>query len=165
MTPETIIKAAAEDGVHLFLAVKAAGKPSAMDRWRPVIKEKKAEILAALAQGAGTAVDANGVNDGVSYCWWQLRYAASAPMEIAYCPPASYAEVMAGEPRAVSATPFEPNRQHTDSPLSDSQEALILQWLAEIGEIDADTISDLLNQCRTDADARQYFLRLAEKAK
>lgn len=167
MTPDAIIQATANDGLYLGRSpsgtIKAAGNGAAMDRWLPVIKEKKAEVLAVLAQGAGTAVGGNGVNGGVSYCWWQLRYADSAPREIAYCPPASHAEVMASEPDAVSVMPYKPHRRRTDSPFSNAHETLILQWLEEIGESDTDTIKDLLKRCRTDADAREYFLSFAER--
>jgi len=41
------------------------------------------------------------------------------------------------------------------------QERAICAWLELIGETDAATMADVLDQCRRDADARDYFTGLA----
>ncbi len=49
MTPAAIIKKAQADGVMLVLSatgtIKAAGSSEAVNRWLPVIRERKAELL------------------------------------------------------------------------------------------------------------------------
>ena len=48
-------------------------------------------------------------------------------------------------------------------PMSLGEESAIRAWLAHIEESDPATIADLLEKCRTDADARGYFIgRAAE---
>lgn len=53
MTPQTIIKNAAAEGVRLTLSatgnIKAAGDGAALSRWAGVIREHKAEIIHLLA--------------------------------------------------------------------------------------------------------------------
>lgn len=162
MTPETLIGAAAEDGLRLELTssgtLTVAGKRSVVQRWRPAILEQKSEVIAALERLANAAAEVNVVNPEIPYCWWQLRYADRAPMQVAYCPPARYNEVMAGEPDAVAAEPFEPARRQPDTPLSATHETLLRQWLAMIDERDPDTIKELLDRCQIDAEARTYLL-------
>lgn len=52
---------------------------------------------------------------------------------------------------------------HPAPALSENDEAAIRAWLAYIAETNADTISEVLAQCRTDMEARAYFLRRAEE--
>lgn len=56
MTPATIIKAAAAEGVTLALTpaatIKATGDGAAVNRWLPVIRQHKSGILAALQDAA-----------------------------------------------------------------------------------------------------------------
>lgn len=47
--------------------------------------------------------------------------------------------------------------------LTVEEETAIRGWLAHIEETDADIISEVLNQCRADMEARAYFLRRAEE--
>jgi hypothetical protein len=47
-------------------------------------------------------------------------------------------------------------------PLSAGDEAAIRAWLAHIAETDLETIAEVLDHCRTDMEARAYFLRRAE---
>lgn len=63
MTPEAIFKGAEKDGVKLFPGaagvLKARGKHDAVQRWRPIIWEHKAEVLAFVEQITGTAEHAD----------------------------------------------------------------------------------------------------------
>ena len=52
---------------------------------------------------------------------------------------------------------------HLPPPLSEGDEAAIRAWLAHIEETDADTIAEVLDQCRADMAARAYFLQRAEE--
>ncbi len=52
MTPETILRDAAQDGVDLTLtksgSIKLSGSKSAIEKWTPSIRDHKPEILATL---------------------------------------------------------------------------------------------------------------------
>jgi hypothetical protein len=55
MTPAFIIEQITADGVRLALSasggIKASGDQGAVNRWLPIIRENKADIVAALVQG------------------------------------------------------------------------------------------------------------------
>ena len=59
MTPATILRDAAAEGVRLILTsagkIKAAGNRTAVARWLPVIRENKPGIVAALQEAANDA--------------------------------------------------------------------------------------------------------------
>jgi hypothetical protein len=61
MTPATIIQQARKDGVILTLSnsgtLKASGDSETVDRWLPVIRGCKPEIIAALIVGAGETAE------------------------------------------------------------------------------------------------------------
>jgi len=50
-----------------------------------------------------------------------------------------------------------------NGPMTAEEEKAIRAWLAHIEEIDPAIIAEVLDQCRSDADARQYFIRRAEE--
>ncbi len=50
-----------------------------------------------------------------------------------------------------------------DSAMTADQESAIRSWLAQIEETDEAVIAHVLNRCRQDVDARDYFSRLASK--
>lgn len=62
MTPATIIQRAKADGVRLVLSstggIKAKGNGEAVNRWLPVIREHKAELLAELRAANDGAYEA-----------------------------------------------------------------------------------------------------------
>ena len=47
------------------------------------------------------------------------------------------------------------------APMTASEVAAIRAWLTLIGEFDAATITEVIDQCQRDADARHYFLARA----
>lgn len=51
----------------------------------------------------------------------------------------------------------------TITPMNDADEAAILGWLARIGETDLVTIGEVIDRCRSDMEARQYFLGRARE--
>lgn len=51
----------------------------------------------------------------------------------------------------------------TITPMNDADEAAILSWLARIGETDPVTIGEVIDRCRADNEARQYFLKRASE--
>ncbi|GHU18693.1 hypothetical protein FACS189475_04590 [Betaproteobacteria bacterium] len=156
MTPSTLIQNAQTDGVKLFLlpsgSVKATGDQEAVNRWLPIIRERKQEIIVALkTKPAQTSFR------------WLLHFADRDPLEVSITPAAT-TEVLAQYPAAVAAEPFTPAARAPADTLSASDERTILAWLTAIGESDA-TISGLvLDECRADPQARDYFLGRAGEA-
>ncbi|ODT82150.1 MAG: hypothetical protein ABS69_05325 [Nitrosomonadales bacterium SCN 54-20] len=97
--------------------------------------------------------------------WWRFHYSNREPKEASYWPTLNEAEALEGELDAISAEPFEPTRRQPDEPLSEDEEIEIREWLTYIGESDEAMIAVALEQCRTDADARDAFLRMAREKK
>jgi hypothetical protein len=99
MTPATIIREAQADGVRLALSpagtIKATGDKVVLGRWLPVIRQRKAEIVAALKAGAGEARSR----------WWRLHFADREPLEIACTPPASPSRLTSRHSRAIWPCP------------------------------------------------------------
>jgi hypothetical protein len=163
MTPEAIFKEAEKDGVKLFPGavgiLKARGRHGAIQRWRPIINEHKAEVLAFVEHFTGPAEQAD-KPEVVSH-WWRFYYPNGNLMDAAFCPPASRTEALKGEPDAIRAEAFEPRppkRQYT--PLEEKEEVAILAWLKRIEE---DTPLKALNDCRINMEVRDYFIRMAQR--
>lgn len=165
MKAATIIKDATAAGVRLTVSVAGKlmvmGERMTVNRWLPAIREQKAEILTALERVDESAMEVNAAQTDVSPSWWLFSYTGGGQKEVTYCPPATHAYAINGEPGAINAEPFEPIRRQPDEFLSEQEEAAILKWLARIGETDEETIVDVVQSCRIDADARQRFIQLA----
>ena len=100
-----------------------------------------------------------GVDDRpITSCWWLVHYPDREPLQLACRPAASLAEILARQPDAIAAEPFEPIIRLPTSLLNADDEAAIRAWLAAIDETDPEIIADVLNQCRTDMDAQDYFV-------
>lgn len=157
MTPAAIINEAMADGVRLTISpagtIKATGDGAAVNRWLPVIREHKAEIVAALKVGAGDTATASR--------WWLIHFRELDPVEMIVSPPATHAEILERHPDAVAAEPFTPTIRQPSAPLTASEETAIREWLALIEETDPATIAEVIGQCQRDADARDYFTRRA----
>ncbi|PTR17200.1 hypothetical protein C8R31_101359 [Nitrosospira sp. Nsp2] len=121
----------------------------------PVTRQKchAEDVLRKAVQGA----------QGTPSQWWRFHYTHREPEEASYSPAATHAEAMAGEPDAIKAEPFEPLLREPNAPLSQEEEATILDWLERINETDEAIISAALHQCQTDQDARDFFIGLAEQ--
>lgn len=89
---------------------------------------------------------------------WLLHFADREPLAVTVSPPASHAEVLDTYPGALAAEPIEPSRYQPDAPLPQDQEGAIVAWLAKIGETDEAMVSDVLAQCRHNAETRAYYL-------
>lgn len=152
MTPATIIQEAKSEGVKITLSasgsIKAIGDQSAVSRWLPIIKESKPAIIAMLSDAA---------NDSPSW-GWRVRYSDTELLEIYTTPTATHSEVLRDFPGALSAEPFTRSLKQPSGPISAEQEATIRAWLARIKEADPYIIADVLERCRNDADARDYFI-------
>jgi hypothetical protein len=82
MTPAAIIREAAEDGVSLALSragtIKATGDREAVNRWLPVLREHKPEILAALAHPDDIAL------------WWRIAIVEPSARTVEVDTPSGY---------------------------------------------------------------------------
>lgn len=113
----------------------------------------------------GTPAKAGTSDTATSSHWWRFHYSNREPKEASYCPTVNEPEALEGEPDAIYAEPFEPTRRQPDRPLSKDEEIEMREWLMYIGESDEAMIAAALEQCCTDADARDAFLRMAREKK
>lgn len=90
--------------------------------------------------------------------WWRVFYTDNNAVEVACSPPATRAEILTKRVGATAAEPFEPTCRLPTTALTSDEEVAIREWLAHIKETDADIITDVINQCRQNADARKYYL-------
>jgi hypothetical protein len=166
MSPAKIIEAAFLDGLNLAITPEGqlhySGDVNVVERWLPVLREKKTEILVALASFNKLASEADNGKAAISSRWWRFHYADRHPKEACYCPPASKVYALAGEPDAITAEAFESVLREPGEPLNEKDEALVRAWLADIGE-DDEGVTLALEKCRTDQDAREGFLQMAKQ--
>ena len=106
MSAAAVLREAAAAGVTLSLSgtgtIKAAGERDVVDRWLVAIRTNKAGIVALLAGNDDAA------NDSARKAWrWLIHFADRNPLEVAFSPALSHAEVLASYPDALAAEPFE----------------------------------------------------------
>lgn len=100
MSAAAIIREAAAEGVSLSLSaagtIKAAGEKDAVDHWLLAIRANKTSIVALLAEGTAAAVS-----------WrWLIHFPNRNPLEVAFSPAVSHAEVEMHFPQAIAVDPF-----------------------------------------------------------
>lgn len=148
MTPTTIVREARADGVRLTLStfgtIKASGDSAAVNRWVAVIRERKAEIVDALKVSPG--------DTQIVSSWWLIRYPYRDPVETAFDPAVTHAELLRWNRDAVAA---EPLALSTVS-LPAEAKATIRRWLARVGEADPDAIDRFL--ALSDAETHRWVL-------
>ena len=76
---------------------------------------------------------------------------------VSFSPAVTHDEAMACYPDAVAGEPGDLHTVRKSAPLAAEEEAAIRAWLAAIGEDDQATIAAVIEECRTDAEARRYF--------
>lgn len=89
---------------------------------------------------------------------WLFHFADRNPLEVTFSSVATHTEVLDTYPSALAAEPIEPGRRQPDTLLAGNQEAVVLDWLAQIGETDQEAIAEVLTQCEHAAHARAYYL-------
>ena len=153
MKPATIITQTTADGVTLALSavgtIKAIGEAVLVNRWLPLIREHKAEIIDVLKVGVGDKATVSR--------WWLIHYPDRDPVEVACCPEATHAEVLERYPDAIAAEPFTPTIRQASAPMTTEEETAIRAWLALIEETDQATIDEVIGQCQRDTAAQDYF--------
>lgn len=161
MTPATIIRGAQADGVSLTLSpagtIKATGDGAAVNRWLAVIRERKVEIIEALKAGAGDTATASR--------WWLIDYPDRDPLEVAYCPEATHAEILERHPDAVAEEPFVPTIRQTSAPVTADEARAIRAWLKDVGETDGAIAADIVMRLAADPECLDFHLRRASAAR
>jgi hypothetical protein len=101
----------------------------------------------------------------VFWCWL-LHFTDRDPLTVTFSPAVSHAEALEQYPDAVAAEPVSDHSAADGQPvpLDQADEATIRAWLASVGEDDQTTITEVLEGCRRDAEARRYFIRRAKEA-
>lgn len=118
-------------------------------------------VEAKLAELAKLAATLSAENDDDSPRRRWLITLPDGELDVTCTPPATREEVLRGHPEALSAEPYQPSLDPPEAPLRAHDEARIRAWLASIGEEDTATIEEVMENCRTDAEARDYFLTRA----
>ena len=121
-------------------------------------EEKTTEKLGA-GETAATAEDCLAV---AASRWWLIHYPDRDPVEVSCTPDATHADILAWHPDAVAAEPFTPTTRRPSAPMTTAEETAIRAWLALIEETDPATIAEVIGQCQSDADARDYFIGQAQ---
>jgi hypothetical protein len=161
-----IIADAEGDGVHLYLTatgtINATGEKSRIAHWAPSIRENKAGFVALLSRYPDAAESEPAKNDNLRVFAWTIHFAGRDPVFVSFSPEATRGEVLAAYPGAVAAEPS-PKAGKPPIPelLTAAEESALQKWLAQIGETDEPPIAEILRECRSDGDAREYFLTRA----
>ncbi len=96
-----------------------------------------------------------------SHCWL-IHFIDRDPLELSYYPAATHTEILERHPNAVAAEPFIAPLRRPSAPMTANEEMTIRAWLALVKETDPATIAEVMGQCQHDADARDFFIGLAE---
>jgi hypothetical protein len=151
MSPATLIREAQSDGVMLSLSlagtIKAIGDGAAVDRWLPMIRDRKAEIINALKISAPDTASASR--------WWLIHYPDRDPLELAFYPEATYAEILEWHPDALRIEPVWRNQSGDSDPQADS---VSLKWAELVREDDPVAIDAFVRAVRFDPDARNWIM-------
>ena len=151
MSPATLIREAQSDGVMLSLSlagnIKASGDRAAVDRWLPMIRDRKAEIIDALKISAPDTASASR--------WWVIHYPDRDPLELAFYPEATYAEILEWHPESIRAEPVRRDENRDSDPQADS---VSLKWAELVGEDDPVAIGAFVRAVRFDPDARNWIM-------
>jgi hypothetical protein len=120
-----------------------------VNRWLPIIREHKADIIAALSAHAPR---------------WRVIYRDGGAVEVVYTAPVPRALVAERYPETGSIEPAVANIIPPDAPLTLAEVEQVRAWLASIGETDVDTIGEVLAGCERDTAAQRYFIGRASQA-
>lgn len=89
---------------------------------------------------------------------WLIYHPDGRLISHSFTPAASREGVLGWYPEALGTEPYQPSKAPPEAPLRACDEARIRAWLASIGEEDTATIEEVLENCRTDSEAADYFL-------
>jgi hypothetical protein len=97
------------------------------------------------------------VNTATAFRCWLIHFVGLDPLECYFTDPATHAEILERHPDAVAAEPSTPTIRQPSALMTVEEEMAIRAWLARIEETDPATIAEVIDYCRRDADARDYF--------
>ncbi len=149
MTPDALIQDATRDGLVLTPtetgALRIQGPKMARAKWMPILKERKAEVLAELRKGE--------LGEHGEHCFppKPVRTICHNSPEVGQ-PAMGWEEWQAAHPSPGTV------------PLNKAEKAHILAWLEFIGERDPQTIADVLATCERFPDTKAHCLREARNA-
>jgi hypothetical protein len=121
------------------------------------LEGEKGRTVASVAKVAVAKSEKQKTEPSSDVSWrWKIFFANREPLEVCFSPPVARDEVLAW-PGAVSAEPLATNVRQQSAPLAASEEAAVRAWLARIEETDPATIGEVIEGCRRDVAARDYF--------
>jgi hypothetical protein len=94
---------------------------------------------------------------------WRIHFPDREPMEVSFTPEVTRAEALGLYPNATAAEPFTPTIRQPSVPMTAEEESEIRRWLTKIDETDPVTIDEVLDRCRNNPEAREYFLSRASE--
>ena len=98
-----------------------------------------------------------GADDTTSAFWrWLIHFTDRNPLTVGFSPALNQREVLALYPAAVAVEPLRDSIGDGSPARSDG--AADPGWLAAIGETDPVTIGEVIDRCRSDVEARAYFI-------
>lgn len=152
MTAAALIERANRDGLTLAVTgagtLRVSGDPVAVDRWAPVIRDNKPEVLALLA-----------ANGPPTHRRWSILTPDGKTWDVTRTPSVSHAELARSWPPGSTLTPVPDRPTQPDSqPLPDALEARIRAWLAHIGERDQGIVGEVLSRCQHEPDVLRFYL-------
>lgn len=166
MAAAALLLQAKETGITVWRegeTLRYRGPNEAIAEWLPVLKEHKAEVLALLQPSTPS--------DAPTAWRWLLTYGDGRTRHVNYIGPGGVTreQVLERYPEAIEAMPLATYSETSDAephepvmppetPRTTEQEEHIRAWLGHIEETDPATITEVLTQCRRDADARAYYL-------
>jgi hypothetical protein len=97
-------------------------------------------------------------------CWWKITFPTGEEKILTTSPPATLEELKAlyREAGALKIEPYQRQVKRPERPLTPEEERTILAFLASIGEEDKEIIAEVMEACRCDQEAREYYLRRAK---
>jgi hypothetical protein len=157
MSAETLIREARSEGVTITISpegkISLSGKQADREKWAGILKPRRDEVIRLLMAPPSADLRA----------WrWRVSFADREPLLVSFSPEATHDEALELYPGATAAEPFIPN-ERTVGHLSPNEETTIRDWLVATGESDPETIAEVIEKCRGDVEARDYFLGRARE--
>jgi hypothetical protein len=87
--------------------------------------------------------------------WWLIQYPDRDPLELAFYPEATYAEILEWHPEAIRAEPVRRDENRDSDPQADS---VSLKWAELVGEDDPVAIGAFVRAVRFDPGARNWIM-------
>jgi len=151
MTASELIQKARSAGLlinrTLTGELRVLGDSKCLDSWLPTLREHKTELIAGLVTETS--------------CAWLLHFADKPPSARFFAQPMTAEEVLAFNPDALAAEPYQEPVSTPDMALAPDETSILLRWLYAIDE--TELVDLVFKQCQTSSIQRQGWLLLANK--